>query len=347
MAKRKLLIDEFNDLSSVTHTSINAKVRGVVTAVSPMKKGKTCKYFDGELADDKARIRLFGFDSNIRQKLLEHLQNKDSIIIGKCEVKHMRKGDKLEVMLAKKTEIDNCSDTFVAQEDNILCLADLNDLDKYTRVNTRVKVLNVANPQKIAEKNTQNVMVADETGCAKLTQWEQHVGCVELNKSYYSRNMLLRVYYGERYLTTAKHDSTITPTEDVNIDNATKPVGKALPNVINDVKVIAVESLSISDGCLQCGHTVTPTEEEEFGECQKCGLLQCREECKLNLSVHFTIKTSDGDRQNFYAYNEIVTKIAEKEPHEVTKIAMLKSRPFSLQHNKNNVIQSNESITRI
>ena len=79
MAKRKLLIDEFNDLSSVTHTSTNAKVRGVVTVVSPMKKDKTCEYFDGELADDKARIRLFGFDSNVRQKLLEHLQNKDSI----------------------------------------------------------------------------------------------------------------------------------------------------------------------------------------------------------------------------------------------------------------------------
>ena len=58
MAKRKLLIDDFDNLLSVTHTSTNAKVRGIVTVVSPMKKGKTCKYFDGELADDKARIRL-------------------------------------------------------------------------------------------------------------------------------------------------------------------------------------------------------------------------------------------------------------------------------------------------
>ena len=114
-------------------------------------------------------------------------------------------------------------------------------------------------------------------------------------------NMLLRVYNSERYLATAKHNSTITPTEDVNIDNANLDlsVEEALPNVLNDVKVIAVDSLTISDGCLQCGHTVTPTEEEEFGECQKCGLLQCREECKLNLSVHFTIKTSDGNRQIF------------------------------------------------
>ena len=62
-----------------------------------MKKGKTCEYFDGELADDKARIRHFGFDNNVWQKLLELQQNEGSVIIGKYEVKYARKGDKLEV----------------------------------------------------------------------------------------------------------------------------------------------------------------------------------------------------------------------------------------------------------
>ena len=47
----------------------------------------------------------------------------------------------------------------------------------------------------------------------------------------------------------------------------------ALPNVINNVKVITVDMLSAYDGCLQCGHTATPTEDEECAECQKCGLL--------------------------------------------------------------------------
>ena len=67
-----------------------------------MKKGKTCEYFDGELADEKAQIRLFGFDKNVRQKLLEHQQKQDSVAIEKCEVKQARKGDKLEVMLGKQ-----------------------------------------------------------------------------------------------------------------------------------------------------------------------------------------------------------------------------------------------------
>jgi len=60
-----------------------------------MKKNKRCDYFNDELADDKARVRLFGFDDSVRKKLLEHQQNKDSIVIGKCEVKHARKGENL------------------------------------------------------------------------------------------------------------------------------------------------------------------------------------------------------------------------------------------------------------
>ena len=221
-------------------------------------------------------------------------------------------------------------------------------MEEYARVNTRVKVLNVANPQKTsAGKKTQNVVVADETDCAKLTLWEEHVGCLETNKSYYLKNMLLRVYNSERYLATCtgKHDSSVTQIEDVNVGHNAECIEDAVasPNIINNVKVIAVDMLSASDGCLQCGHTVTPTEDEECEECQKCGLLQCRQECKPNLSAHFTIKTTNGDRLSFYAYNEIVTSITEKAPHEVTKMAILKSRPFCLQHNKNNVIQS---ITR-
>ena len=64
--------DQFNDLSTVTHTSPSAKIRGVVTVMSPMKKRKTCEYYNGEVADDKTHIRLLEFDDDVRQKLLEH-----------------------------------------------------------------------------------------------------------------------------------------------------------------------------------------------------------------------------------------------------------------------------------
>ena len=39
--------------------------------------------------------------------------------------------------------------------------------------------------------------------------------------------------------------------------------------------------------------------DEQYGECQKCGLLQCRDKCKSNLAAHFTLKTPDGERLIF------------------------------------------------
>ena len=46
MAKRRAeQLDDFEDVSGVTHASPNAKLCGVVRGVSPMKKSKTCSYF--------------------------------------------------------------------------------------------------------------------------------------------------------------------------------------------------------------------------------------------------------------------------------------------------------------
>ena len=97
--------------------------------------------------------------------------------------------------------------------------------------------------------------------------------------------MLLRVYGGERYLATGKHDCDIIPIEDIDIGNVdlTCTEDITLPNV----KVVAIE----------CGHSISVTEEEEeYDECTKCSLLQCREECKSNFAAHFTIKTLKGER---------------------------------------------------
>jgi len=74
--------------------------------------------------------------------------------------------------------------------------------------------------------------------------------------------MLLRIYNSKRYLATANHDTTIAQIEDVNIGHNAECIQDAMtsPNIIVNAKMIAVEMLSASDGCIQCGHTVTRTE---------------------------------------------------------------------------------------
>ena len=55
-SKRGREVEEFDDVASVVNASPNAKIHGVVTTVSPMKKGKTCSYFDGEISVGQAKM---------------------------------------------------------------------------------------------------------------------------------------------------------------------------------------------------------------------------------------------------------------------------------------------------
>ena len=57
MAKRSL--DEFDDVSAVSRPSLNAKVEGVFSAVSLMKKSRTCLFFDGKITDGKTSMRVW------------------------------------------------------------------------------------------------------------------------------------------------------------------------------------------------------------------------------------------------------------------------------------------------
>lgn len=140
--KCKLLTDEFDDLGAI-NASPNAKIQGV-TVVSPMKKAQLAIILMANWL--MIRPELDFLDSMIMSgKSCLSINRKDSVIIGKCEVKYTRKGDKLEVMLAKqRTDIDECSNKFVVtqQEDSISCLVDLNDLEEYVRENAHVKILN-------------------------------------------------------------------------------------------------------------------------------------------------------------------------------------------------------------
>ena len=69
--KRKTdeVTDDFEDLSSVTYPSPNARVSGLL---SPMKDCQGGQYFHGELTDDKGSMRVYGFDSGVRKKLFQH-----------------------------------------------------------------------------------------------------------------------------------------------------------------------------------------------------------------------------------------------------------------------------------
>jgi len=100
MAEKRCL--SFHDVSDVTGTSPNAKVQGVLTRLSSMKKTSTRSYF-GELSDGNATVRLFGFDTGVRRRLLDFEERKQAVGLSNCEIKQSRRGSDFEILVTKRT----------------------------------------------------------------------------------------------------------------------------------------------------------------------------------------------------------------------------------------------------
>ena len=85
---------DFDTLAGICNPTANAKVTGVITSLSPIKGN--IPYFDGEISDGKASIRLFGFDSSVKMKLMD---------LSHFEVKRSRMGQNMEILLNSTTQI--------------------------------------------------------------------------------------------------------------------------------------------------------------------------------------------------------------------------------------------------
>ena len=83
------------DVSSISGASADAHISGVLGDISPMKKGRDAAYFDGEMLDEKKKVRLCGFDSSVRKRLMEETGN--TVVLGNCEVKKAYYSNEYEV----------------------------------------------------------------------------------------------------------------------------------------------------------------------------------------------------------------------------------------------------------
>ena len=164
--KRKFREDDiFDDIVSVNEPSSSATLHGVVTSLSPMKKGKSCEYFDGSLSDETANIRFVGFSTSVRRKPLQHKEKNDPVTLSHCQVQHSRKNDDLEVKLNSATAVKKADKTFDIPTSNpIDSVATIKDMTEYSTVTVEAKVLHIEDPVQLLDgRSKQDLMISDGT----------------------------------------------------------------------------------------------------------------------------------------------------------------------------------------
>ena len=156
-------------LASVGPNS-NAKVEGVITVISPMKTGKTCTYYDGEISDNYSSLRFVV----LTLQYVVGYEKGESVVLQGCEIKKSRHGDGLEIIVKKGTDILKSEKSFEISKDNkaVVLLEKVQELPQYQRINVRVKVMHMEDvTESRSGEKLQEVIIADATGQVKLAVW--------------------------------------------------------------------------------------------------------------------------------------------------------------------------------
>jgi hypothetical protein len=260
--------DEFEDVSMVSRTSQNAKIRGVVNCISPMKKAKTCSFFDGKFTDGKSTMRIFGFDSGVRERLLE--RSDSPVAINGCEVKRSKYDDfevgivinpvlwirhvtYLQVLVSKCSEISSSNKHFevtkesvTEQGEKIVMLDEVTKMEAYQRVLCAIKVLEVVEAEEVpGGKKKQDILVSDATGTLRLVLWESEIGQLEEKKSYKLCGVVVREFGGTKFLSTAKKNCKIEVIEDIGVVNNGPEDGFGATSLLNGDTTKEVQLIKI------------------------------------------------------------------------------------------------------
>lgn len=258
MAKRKfreiLEVDNLEDLLPAS----NLTVHGVVTYISPVKKGKRSLFFDGLLADTTCSQRLFGFTGGQQQKLHDFHERKIAVEIVDCEVRQSCTGSGLEIMLKsssevraseKKLDVDvilRNNDPSASNAPQSSKLIDVPHLELITRVRARVKAVKVNDPVQLIKKTKQDIIIANDTATARLTVWEDNIGGMEEGRCYELNNYVIHVYQSTKYLSRGE-DSSLLLIEDIGV--VARPVEDEI--VYNNITILGVPKLDTHKCCIK------------------------------------------------------------------------------------------------
>ena len=287
---RKQTIQEVEKLQDLNSPLKNASVHGIVTSISPIKKGRTCNYFDGTLNDGTDKIRFVGFGGSQQRIMSDYKERSLTLNLDDCEVKPARRGLKMEIMLKGSTTLTNSPKKFhippaELQESGPLKinLDSLSSVNVCERVTVDIKVICVSDPIIVAEKNKQDVTVADQSSSVTVTLWEDSVNSLQEHKSYRLHNFVVREYALVKYLSIARSDCAINEISDIGeVKDSQHPNEEDLSE-INHVRIVGVPQ---QEACLRCKGRVEPC-TPPLGRCSKleCNMLQDYDICAEVLSA--------------------------------------------------------------
>lgn len=100
--------EEVEDFEAVDKPHASANVHGVISSLSPIKKGRKSEYFDGIVSNGKSKLRLVGFSPAQQQEMKNFMSQKTPVQLEDCETKQARRAGAEDGDNVKGTDHNQC-----------------------------------------------------------------------------------------------------------------------------------------------------------------------------------------------------------------------------------------------
>ncbi|SMN02645.1 hypothetical protein SPONN_1545 [uncultured Candidatus Thioglobus sp.] len=347
---RKRLFDEIDTLDSLSSPMKSAKIHGIVTTLSPMKSGPKMSYFEGKLADDKASIRLVGFNKAQHHELEAHCKEGDMVTFENCQIQKSKYNDNMEVLLKQSSKVLSSPKkllndvlTTPSTSSHHITLDQLSSIPDYDLVDVKVKVTELGEKLEVTSNlYKQDVMISDSTDTSKLTLWQESINSLQLAESYQIENLVVKSYNDVKFLSPSKYGYAALQLDDIGTVNE-EPM-KTITTELKNAEIAAVGKITKSITCLSCNGRVD-TINEKIGCCTKCSMTLKLDKCKQKITIELFV-TSDNETCTLYANLAAVHSITENDTfselsdlNELTA-SLLMSDPFTLIYDSTRAINS-------
>ena len=307
IAKKKR-IEELT-VSNLSSPSRNTTVHGVMTCVSPVRKGRknsAVKYFDGKVADGTGAMRVICFNAKLRAALLKSVEEKTAIAIKNCHVQKSRTGgDDLEIVIDSSSKIDESPVTI---DITTLPPTRFSTLDAVLlttpnqELNFHAKVTAVDDAVQVKEWKKQDITIADSSGSLKLVAWEDAVGKLDEGKSYSFTSATVKLYADETFVSLGPR-SQFVEIDDIGDIDETPLSSSGQDSRVMIISVVGVKNILRYPCCPSCKGRVE-VEVNGIATCGKCHMTVSGR--TTSYSVHFLAQDHDGETHEMTAFERTI-----------------------------------------
>ena len=175
------------------------------------------------------------------------------------------------------------------------------------------------------------MLIGDSTETEVVTLWEGQIGSLKLGYCYDVKRLRVCSFSGKKYLSSVKGMTEFVEVDEAQIGEVKEKEqgGSSLEEesvTYEDVCVGGVKMLDSYKMCFGCKEKVEP-DDDEFGTCRKCKMLQMPDNCETTKVGHLVLKDGRGEIYNVRGYGDVLDSIAVVEGKDAR--SLMRARVFS------------------